>query len=258
MTRTLGAIVMVLATTFLVAACGGGNSATGTPGDTSPAATAGVAASAPAASGGTGIGGAVTALEDLTSYTFAISMAAEGAAGFSFVPSDGSMTIDGTAILEPEIAMDMTMSTKDAAGAETAFGYRIIGDKAYVSLGTDMWIETSAEDAQATVESLKPGGFMSSFGGLDAMQPVGDETKNGVECTRYSGEAPATLGAMFGLPTATWTTEAWVAREGGYMVSSAIVGEAPDGTFTMTVDISDFNSPGNSVETPANFTPMGG
>ena len=258
MTRTLWAIVMVLATTLLVAACGGGDDATATPGDTSPTATAGVAASAPAASGGTGIGGAVTALEDLTSYTFAIRMAAEGTAGFSFVPSDGSMTISGTAILEPEIAMDMTMSTKDAAGAEAAFGYRIIGDKAYVSLGTDMWIETSAEDAQSTVESLKPGSFMSSFGGMDAMQPVGDETKNGVACTHYSGEAPAALGALFGLPTGTWTTEAWVAEEGGYLVSSAVAGEAPEGTFTMTVDISDFNSPSNTVEAPANFTPMGG
>ncbi len=258
MTRTRWALVMALATTLLVGACGGTDSATATPPDTSPAATAGVATSAPAPNVGTGIGGAVTALEDLTSYTFAIGIAAEGTAGFSFVPSDGSMTISGTAILEPEIAMDLTMSTRDAAGAEAAFGYRIIGDQAYVSLGTDMWIETSAEDAQRTVESLKPGGFLSSFGSMDAMQPVGDEMKNGVSCTHYSGEAPAALGAMFGLPAGTWTTEAWVAKDGGYVVSAAVTGEAPDGTFTMTVDIGDFNSPSNTVEAPSDFTPMGG
>jgi hypothetical protein len=239
MTPTRWTTVTVLATTLLVAASG-------------------AATPAPAASGGTGVGGAVTALEDLSSYKFAIGMAAEGTASFSLVPAGGGMTISGTVIVKPETAMDMTMTTTDASGTATAFGYRIVDGKAYVSLGPDAWMETSAEDAQSTVDAFKPEKFMASFGSLDTMQPVGEETKNGVVCTHYKGEAPATMGAMFGLPSGTWTMEAWVAKEGGYLISSALVGEATDGKFTMSVDISDLDSPSNTVEAPATFTPMGG
>ena len=73
---------------------------------------------APQASGATGIGGAVTALENLSSYKFAITMAAEGTASFSLVKPGGSMTIGGTVIVKPETAMDMTMTTKDGSGGE--------------------------------------------------------------------------------------------------------------------------------------------
>ena len=159
-------------------------------------------------------------------------------------------------IVKPAIAMDMTMSTKDATGTQTAFGYRIIGDKAFISLGPDAWMETSAADAQSTVDSFKPENFMTNFGSLDQMQAVGDETKNGVATTHYKGTAPTSVGSMFGLPTGTWTMEAWVAKDGGYLVSSALVGEATDGKFTMSVDISDLDSPNNTVEPPASFTPM--
>jgi len=268
MTRTRFTAVAVLAGTLLVAACGGGSSATTAPGATAapvataaPGATAAPAATtapAPQASGAAGIGGAVTALEDLSSYKFAITMAAEGNASFSLVKPGGSLTIGGTVIVKPETAMDMTMTTKDGSGSETAFGYRILGDKAYVSLGPDAWMETSAADAQSTVDSFKPEKFMASFGSLDNMKPVGDETKNGIATTHYKGEAPASMGSMFGLPTGTWTMEAWVAKDGGYLVSSALVGEAADGKFTMSVDITDLDSPANTVEAPASFVPKPG
>ena len=268
MTRTRWTTVSLLATTLLVAACGGSSNATTAPGATAaPGATeappATVApgateATAPEATSGLGISGAAAKLEDLTSYKFAISMAAEGTAGFSLVAAGGSMTIAGTVILDPVVAMDMTMTTKDAAGAESAFGYRIIGDKAYVSLGPDMWMETSAEDAQSTVDSFKPENFMAGFGNLEDMKAVGDENKNGIETTHYQGAAPSSIGSMFGLPTGTWTMDAWIAKDGGYLVASAVTGESPDGKFTMTVDIKDLDSRDNTVEAPASFTPIGG
>ncbi len=261
MARTRWTTVSLLATTLLVAACGGSSATTapGSPGPvatTGPAATAAAATAAPQGSGGTGVGGAVTALENLSSYKFEIGLAAEGSASFSLVPSGGSMTIGGTVILKPTVAMDMTMSTKDASGSQAVFGYRIIGDKAYVSLGPDAWMETSAADAQSTVDAFKPENFMASFGSLSDMQPVGDETKNGVATTHYKGQAPESMGSLFGLPTGTWTMEAWVAKDGGYLVSSSIVGEATDGKFTMSVDITDLDSPANTVEPPASFTPL--
>ena len=261
MTRTRWTTVTVLATTLLVAACGGSGSSTTAPGATGAGATSGTAVTAAPASqgtGGTGIAGAVTALEDLSSYKFAMTMAAEGSATFALVEAGGSMTIAGTVILEPEIAMDMAISTKNAAGAETALGYRIVDGKAYVSLGPDSWIETDASDAQSTVESFKPETFMAGFSSVPNMKAVGDEDKNGVPTTHYKGDAPPSVGSMFGLPTGTWTIDVWVAKEGGYLVSSVLVGESTDGKFTMSLDVSDFDSPDNKVEAPENFTPMGG
>ena len=259
MTRSRWTTVSILAAALLVAACGG-SGATSTPGGTNPAATPGTASEAPATegTGETGISGAVARLEGLGSYRFKVSMTAEGVAGFALVPAGGSMTISGTVILKPGIAMDMTMTTKDKTGSETAFGYRIIGDKAYVSLVPDLWMETDADDAQSTVDSFKPGNFMTGFGSVNDMQNAGDEDRNGIATTHYKGEAPAAVGSMFGLPTGTWAMEAWIAREGGYLVSSSVSGEAPDGKFTMSVDISDLDSSDNKVEAPEKFTPMGG
>jgi hypothetical protein len=266
MTRTRWTPATVLTITLLVAACGG-SSATPTPGGTSPAATTGPAATGPAATtgpaaseapGGAGIGGAVTALGDLSSYKFAITMATEGSATFSLLSGGGSLTIGGTVIMKPEVAMDMAMTTTNKAGASSTFGYRVVGDKAYMSLGPDQWVETSASDAQSTINAFKPENFMASFGSVDSLQAVGDETKNGVATTHYKGQAPTSMGSMFGLPTGTWTMEAWVAKDGGFLVSSALLGEATDGKFSMTMDVTDLNSGDNKVEAPASFTPMGG
>jgi hypothetical protein len=261
MTRTRWTTVTVLATTLLVAACGGGSTASTAPGATAPAATTGPAATAAAASqaaGGAGIGGAVTALSDLTSYKFAIGMAAEGAATFTLLTGGGSMTISGTVITQPAVAMDMAMTTKDKTGASSTFAYKVVDGKAYVSMMPDQWMETSAADAQSTIDSFKPEKFMSSFGSLDNLQVVGDETKNGVATTHYKGAAPTSIGSVFGLPTGTWTMEAWVAKDGGFLVSSALTGEATEGKFTMTMDVTDLNSATNKVEAPATFTPIGG
>ena len=260
MTRTRWTTVTVLATTLLVAACGG-STATTAPGATAAAATTGPVGTAAGASqpaGGAGIGGAVTALADLTSYKFAIGMAAEGAANFSLVAGGGSMNIGGTVITQPAVAMDMTMTTTDKTGASSTFAYKVVDGKAYVSLTPDQWMETSAADAQSTIDSFRPEKFMSSFGSLDTMQAVGDENKNGVATTHYKGTAPTAMGSMFGLPTGTWTMEAWVAKDGGFLVSSSLVGEATDGKFTMTMDVTDLNSADNKVEAPASFTPIGG
>jgi LppX_LprAFG lipoprotein len=258
MTRTRWTTVTVLATALLVAACGGG-SATTAPGATDPVATTGpTAAAASQASGGTGIGGAVTALGDLTSYKFAIGMAAEGSANFSLLSGGGSMTISGTVITQPAVAMDMAMTTTDKTGASSTFAYKVVDGKAYVSMAPDQWMETSATDAQSTIDSFKPENFMSSFGGVDDLQVVGDETRNGVATKHYKGAAPTAMGSLFGLPTGTWTMEAWVAKDGGFLVSSALIGEATEGKFTMTMDVSDLDSPSNTVEAPASFTPLGG
>jgi hypothetical protein len=260
MTRTRWTPATVLTITLLVAACGG-SSATPTPGSTSPAATTGSAATvAPASqgSGATGIGGAVTALGDLTSYKFAIGMAAEGAASFPALTAGGSLKISGTVITQPAVAMDMAMTTTDKTGASSTFAYKVVDGKAYMSMAPDQWVETSAADAQSTIDSFKPENFMASFGGVDNLQVVGDETKNGVATTHYKGAAPTGIGSTFGLPTGTWTMEAWVAKEGGFLVSSALIGEATEGKFSMTMDVTDLNSGDNKVEAPATFTPIGG
>jgi hypothetical protein len=186
-----------------------------------------------------------------------MTMAAEGTGNFMLVTAGGSLTIGGTVILKPAMAMDMTMTTKDASGTTTALGYRIIGTEAYANIGGDAWMSMSATDADKTINSFKPESLMSGLGSLEGMSVVGDETRNGIATTHYKGNAPAMVGSLFGLPNGTWTMEAWVARDGGYLVGSALLGQAPDGKFTMTIDISDLDSPANKVEKPANVTGAG-
>jgi hypothetical protein len=251
MTRPSRSILLV-SVALVLGACGGGAQATSAPTagpTTAPTATP-AAPATDAGGAGAGVGGAVTALADLASYRFSMRIAAEGKGEFLMVTSGGSMSIAGTVIIRPERAMDITVTTGDASGAAASFAYRIIGTKAYMNLGADQWVETPESDAAKTIDSFKPEALMAGFGSLDGMQAVGDEDRGGVATTHYKGAAPAIVAGTFGLPNGTWTMEAWVARDGGRLVSSSLVGEAPDGKFSMTMDITDVDSPANTVETP--------
>ncbi len=172
-----------------------------------------------------------------------------------FAAFGDGLTMEGVVIFEPVRAADMTMSM-GTAEQTLDVGYRVIGDKAWVSLGSG-WIETPAEDAQKTIDSLAPDKMLGSFSGLTGLTPVGEETKNGVETVHYTAsgeELGASMGSALGLPDATWTVDFWVAKDGGYAVSYAIVGESANGSFEMTLDVTDINDPANAVEPP----PAGG
>jgi hypothetical protein len=251
-----------LATLVLIAAaCGGG--ASGSPaataeGSAPPAATDAPATGAPSATetpaaGGDGpdVAGAAAALADLESYDLKITMRMEGVEESMFAAFGDGLTMEGTVIFKPVRAADITMSM-GTADQPMDIGYKVIGDQAWVSLG-DAWIETPADDAQQTIDSLAPEKLVTGFGTIPGLDTVGDETRNGVATTHYraSGDdLAAMLGDTLGLTDATWTVDFWVAKDGGYAVGYSVTGQGTTGLFEMTLDVSGINDPSNAVEPP--------
>jgi hypothetical protein len=256
-------LAVVAALALALAACGGASSpAPSTGGSPAP-----VTSEAPAASGeaptvaptsgaqGPNISGAAAALADLDSYHLKTVMKMKGMEDSLFSAFGDGMEMEGTIIFRPTQAADLAISMGTEAQKLT-MGYRLIGDKAWVSLG-DSWTETSAADAQKTLDSFAPEKMLGSFSGTPGLTAVGDETRNGVETVHYSASGDAigaAIGSSLGLPGADWTVDFWVAKDAGYAVGYAISGKNATGSFDMTLDVSDINSPSNTVEPP----PAGG
>ena len=273
MTRTRWTTVTVLATTLLVAACGGGSSATTAPGGKHgprrrpprrrrprrhgrrPRPRPPRPGAAPASEAQS------PALEDLSSYKFAIGMAAEGTADFSLVPAGGSMTISGTVIVE---AGDRHGHDHDhhgqASGPQTAFGYRIVGRQGVRQprpgrvdgdLGRGRPEHHRRVQAREVHEQLRQPG--------QRCRPSATRPRTASRRTHYKGEAPTAMGAVFGLPD-RHLDHGGLGRQGGRVpgLERAHRRGRPTGKFTMTMDITDLDSPDNKVEAPATFTPMGG
>ena len=269
--RTLSVPVVMLIAALALVACGGGAApaASSAPGATqaagstaAPAQTSGGGATeAPAASpagGGINIGGAAASLENLDNYSFKIEMKAEGGSEFMLVPAGGSLVMKGDVILKPTQAVDVTMTTGDGS-TTTAIGYRIIGDTAYINLGGDSWMAAPADDAEKAVDAFKPEQMLGSFSSLEGLSKVGEEDKNGIPSDHYSSTSDPGIGDMFGLPGATWTSDVWVAKDGGYVVSAAITAtgksaSGEQGTFVMSVDVTGANDPNLVIEAPTSVT----
>lgn len=254
-------LVGCAALVLVIAACGGGGGASpaaptdgaATPAVTqAPSPTDAPSTVAPTDAGtAPDIGGAAAALADLESYHLKITMKMDGVESSMFSAFGDGLTMEGTVIFKPVKAADITMSMGTAA-QPMDIGYRVIGDKAWVSLG-DAWMETPAEDAQSTIESLAPEKLLGSFSSVTGLVAVGEETRNGVATTHYrasGAELGAAMGSSLGLSDATWTVDFWVAKDGGYAVGYSVVGESATGSFEMTLDVSEIDNPANTVEPP--------
>jgi hypothetical protein len=273
--RILLVPALVLVAVLTLAACGGSSTpaASSEPGATpatgataAPEATSGgEATQAPAASpaeGGIDIGGAAASLENLDNYSFKIEMKAEGGSEFMMVPAGGSLVMEGDVILKPAEAVDVTMTTSDGTTA-SVIGYRIIGDTAYINLGGDSWMSAPADDAASAVDSFKPEQMLGSYSSLEGLSKVGEEDKNGIPSEHYTSTSDPGIGSMFGLPGATWTTDVWIAKDGGFVVSAAMTATGKNesgeqGTFVMTVDVTGANDPNLVIEPPTNLTELPG
>jgi hypothetical protein len=223
-----------------------------TPSDTAPPATDAPATVAPTPGGqGADIGGAAAALAGLDSYHLAIVMKMEGLESSTFSMFGDGLEMEGTIIFRPTQAADIAISM-GAEGQKLEMGYRLIGDKAWVSLG-DAWMESPAEDAQKTIDSFAADKMLGSFASVGGLTAVGEETRNGVETVHYSAPADVVgqaLGTSIGLADATWSMDFWVAKDAGYAVAYAVVGKGASGSFEMTLDVTDINNPANAVEEP--------
>lgn len=265
MSRLARPLTAFAALALLLGACGGGSSpaassasspepgATPTsPAATSPAATDAATAAPTAAGGVPDITTGAAALANLDSYHMKITMAMNGLDNTTFAAFGDGLAMDATIVTKPEKAVDMTVSM-GTTGQKLEMGYRVVGDKAWVNLGS--WMEASAEDAASTIDSFSPEKMFGGFSSLSGLNAVGDETRSGVATTHYTATGSAVtseLNDTFGLENGAWTVDYWVAKDGGYPIAYTVEGKGSnDAWFSMSLEVSDINSPSNAVEEPA-------
>jgi hypothetical protein len=68
---------------------------------------------------------------------------------------------------------------------------------------------------------------------------------------------------MFGLPGASWTSDVWIAKEGGFMVAAVMKATGKneagaDGTFTVAIDVTGANDPDLVIEAPEDVAEIPG
>jgi hypothetical protein len=223
-------------------------------GSAKPGTSSGPGASG-AAPAGTGLSGAVTALSDIESYKFTMTVAggdfgsALSALGGSSSSGNSEFTISGTIVESPSKGADVTIAGIHMVEID---GYD------YVDLtGSGSFIKTEASGT-SMADSMSPASMFSGMMGASTAgwDVVGSESKNGVDTSHYQAteSALAEFGTESGVDAATWTGDIWVANNGGYPVSMAILGTASDGTvaYEIKFDITNINDPANKVAAPTN------
>jgi hypothetical protein len=99
--------------------------------------------------------------------------------------------------------------------------------------------------------------FGTAFGTLGSdYHLVGTESKNGVNCQHFQGDA--SIGTFFsGLAgvSGTWSSDVWLAVDGGYLVSSNVQAAGATatsaGSFSIDVEITNVNDPANVLTAPS-------
>lgn len=264
-----------LVSVLLVGACGGsasqapspgsGGSAapgeTAGPGDTgAPEPTQGSGGTVAPGDGSEAFGAATTALDALDSYAFRVEITSTSTTGS--ITTSSRTLMSGVVVHKPEEASSLQQAELDDAGNITSGSeIRIIGANAWMRSvpGDEPWTAIPAAQAGVFVQSMaafRPEQMFSLyFAGIGGnFIEVGTETKNGVETTRYKGDEAigAMLGAIAGVQGA-WSSEVWIANDGGFLVRSEASAQGASGTdsggYTMIVDITDPNSAG-PIEPP--------
>jgi hypothetical protein len=85
---------------------------------------------------------------------------------------------------------------------------------------------------------------------------VGTETKNGVSADHYTASASTltSYGSLLGVTgNATWSSDVWIAKDGGYPVSVLLEAKAADGSvaYQMSFDITNINDSSLTVTAPS-------
>lgn len=249
-------LVLLAIMAISLAACSSSGSTTA-PGGNNPAGTnpAGAVVTNAPGGGGGGLSGAEAAFANMTSYKFSMTLAGgtygSMLSGLGGAASGGSgFAVSGTVTVKPEKASDVMV-----LGMHTI----TVGGFDYTDLGTGQFAK-SPSSGTSTADSFSPSSMFSSAGSMSDYSKVGSENKNGVDTDHYQANpsAFAGMGSSLGVPAnATWTGEIWIAKNGGYPVSSAIFAKTGDGTvaFQMTFDITNINDSSLKVTAPTNIMP---
>jgi hypothetical protein len=271
--RSLAALGLIVI--LALAACGGsasqtpggGSDETSGPGESfppdksqDPGQTDGSGDSIVPGDGSEAFSAATTALDALDSYAFRVEMN-------STTVSNGTASTThnlyvGVAVNRPTEANALEISELDADGNVTS-------GTAFIVIGADAWLKDFADTEWTAMPAGQSGSIVAMMTGFRPEQMFGTyfagiaggftssgtESKNGVDATHYKGDEAvgALLGAIAGV-NGTWTSDVWIANDGGFLVHSEAGVEAAAGTdggsFNIVVDITDPNSAG-PIEPPA-------
>ena len=249
-------LILLAITAIATAACSSSGSTTAPGGNNPPATNAAgaVVTDAAGGGGGAGIGDASSAFASITSYKFAMTIAGGPYSGMlsmlgsSVGTGNAAITISGTVTVKPEKASDVMISTMHTIS---------VGGFDYTDLGMGSFVK-SPSSGTSTADSFSPSSMFSSFGSMSDYSKVGSENKNGVDTDHYQAKSSAFTGMSSSLgvaATATWTGDIWIAKSGGYPVSSAIFAKTSDNAvaFQMTFDITNINDSSLKVTAPTNI-----
>ena len=264
-------LALGLAAALSLGACGGSSSAAPTnrpdgsvgPGTTGTTPAPGDTGSPLGTGGGNGsgaFGAATTALAGLDSYAFKVEIQSSSVSGS--VTTVEHQVLSGIVENKPDKASTLAHTELDASGnVISGTGIITIGDTAWISSGgpDGPWSEVPGSTADILIQSMasfRPeqmfGLYFAGLGGDFAA--AGSETKNGVACTHYKGDenVGSLLGTVAGFQ-GQWSSDVWIAEDGGYLVhseaSATSASGAEGGSFKIVVDITDPNSAG-PVQSP--------
>ncbi len=250
-----GLLISLAVVAIAVSACGS-SSGTKAPGDantSAPNATAAAPGDSAAPVSGSGLTGAETAFSNLKSYKFSMTLAG-GSFGSMLSVLGGASASAGAGF-----TVKGTVLVADKAADVEVMGMHMIevGGYSYLDMGGSFVKTPQSGDSLA--DSFSPATmFSSSIGSsADGYSKVGTETKNGVQADHYkaSDSALSSYGSILGVGDATWTADVWVAVDGGYPVSMAMVATLSDKSigYEVLFDISNINDPANTVTAPTNL-----
>jgi len=250
-----GLLPMIAAVTLAAAAC---SSSSGT---ASPAASATGVPTGPAATSqpgnsdnGPALAGAAANLANLTSYKFKMTVAGGNFGqtlsllGVADATGTAPVNVTGTIVNNPAKA-DIKIASIHIVEID---GYD------YMDAGLGGFVKTQMTD-KGWADAVSPGTMFTSS--IDASASanflkVDSGTKNGVKADHYQASSGAfdEQASILGISGATWSGDVWIAADGGYPVSVAVVAKAADSSvaYEMTFDLSNVNDSANSVVAPAN------
>jgi hypothetical protein len=250
-----GLLLMIAAVTLAAAAC---SSSTGT---ASPAASATVIPSGPPATGqpgntdsGSVLGGAAANLANLTSYKFKMTVAGGdfgqtlSLLGVADATGAAPVNVTGTIVTNPAKA-DIHVASFHIVEVD---GYD------YMDAGLGGFVKTQMTDKGWAVAVSPATMFTSAIGASTSgnFLKVDSGNKNGVNADHYQASSGAfdEQASILGISGATWSGDVWIAADGGYPVSAAVVAKAADNSvaYEMTFDLSNVNDPANNVVAPTN------
>jgi hypothetical protein len=258
-----GLLILAAVAAIAVSGCGSSKatpSATPTPGSTD---TSQPSASPGGSGSSTSLDGAGNALSNLSSYKFTETVVGGDLSDNTLstlpnAPASGIFKVSGSYLFTPNAAADVTIADVLHEISVGGSDYQDVANQGSHLTGSFTQIDTSSNTS--FVDQLSPTSVYTSFDFSGDFTMAGDETKDGVDTTHYQAgdSALAEFATVSGEQAGAWTADVWLANTGGYPVAISIVGttSTTDKTvvYERTFDLSDVNSPTNTVTVPTNIT----